>query len=69
MEEARATVRGVVNLWFAQDRDADLLLESSPLALLIGMCLEQQMPLEVAFAGPKKWRTEWLGMPTLNVLT
>ncbi|SHP00535.1 Base excision DNA repair protein,HhH-GPD family protein [Mycobacteroides abscessus subsp. abscessus] len=54
VETVHATVSGVVNLWLAQDWDADLLLESSPLALLIGMWLEQQIPLEVAFAGPKK---------------
>ena len=37
-----------------QDPDADALLESSPLALLVGMLLDQQIPMEVAFAGPKK---------------
>ncbi|HEY3502965.1 MAG TPA: HhH-GPD-type base excision DNA repair protein [Actinocatenispora sp.] len=33
---------------------ADELLSSSPLALLIGMLLDQQVPMEVAFAGPAK---------------
>ncbi|GAA4207468.1 HhH-GPD-type base excision DNA repair protein [Actinocatenispora rupis] len=33
---------------------ADELLASSPLALLIGMLLDQQVPMEVAFAGPAK---------------
>lgn len=36
----------------AQDPDADALLASDPLALLIGMVLDQQIPLEWAFKGP-----------------
>jgi uncharacterized HhH-GPD family protein len=36
----------------AQDADADALLTESPLALLIGMVLDQQIPLEWAFKGP-----------------
>lgn len=34
------------------DDDADRLLASQPLALLIGMLLDQQFPMERAFAGP-----------------
>ncbi|WP_091452395.1 HhH-GPD-type base excision DNA repair protein [Actinokineospora iranica] len=41
-------------LCIAQDPDADALLESDPLALLLGMLLDQQIPMEVAFKGPKK---------------
>lgn len=41
-------------LWLAQDPQADLLLSEDPFALLVGMCLDQQIPLEVAFQGPKK---------------
>ncbi|HEX5144075.1 MAG TPA: Fe-S cluster assembly protein HesB, partial [Mycobacterium sp.] len=41
-------------LQLVQDPAADALLESSPLALLLGMLLDQQIPMEVAFAGPKK---------------
>ncbi|MEU8196170.1 HhH-GPD-type base excision DNA repair protein [Microbispora amethystogenes] len=37
----------------AQDPEADELLGRSPLALLIGMLLDQQVPLERAFAGPR----------------
>ncbi|GLX03241.1 HhH-GPD-type base excision DNA repair protein [Microbispora sp. NBRC 16548] len=37
----------------AQDSEADELLGRSPLALLIGMLLDQQVPLERAFAGPR----------------
>jgi len=36
----------------AQDADADALLSADPLALLIGMALDQQFPMERAFRGP-----------------
>jgi uncharacterized HhH-GPD family protein len=39
-------------LCLAQRADADALLSRDPLALLIGMVLDQQMPLEWAFTGP-----------------
>ena len=39
-------------LHLAQERDADALLSRDPLALLIGMVLDQQFPLERAFASP-----------------
>jgi uncharacterized HhH-GPD family protein len=42
----------VVALCIAQDADADALLDRDPLALLIGMLLDQQFPMERAFAGP-----------------
>lgn len=42
------------NLWLAQEPEADALLDENPLALLIGMVLDQQVPFETAFAGPKK---------------
>jgi uncharacterized HhH-GPD family protein len=44
----------VAKLQLVQDPQADALLESNPFALLVGMLLDQQIPLEVAFAGPKK---------------
>lgn len=44
----------VVALCLAQDADADALLDRDPLALLIGMLLDQQFPMESAFAGPAK---------------
>ena len=34
------------------DADADKLLNSDPLALLLGMLLDQQVPMEWAFYGP-----------------
>lgn len=39
-------------LCLAQEPDADALLDRDPLALLIGMLLDQQFPMERAFAGP-----------------
>src|SRR5919106_621387 len=36
------------------DPEADNLLAAEPLALLIGMLLDQQVPMETAFAGPHK---------------
>jgi uncharacterized HhH-GPD family protein len=39
-------------LHLAQIPDADALLDRDPLALLIGMALDQQIPMEKAFAGP-----------------
>ncbi|MGA8209923.1 MAG: HhH-GPD-type base excision DNA repair protein [Nocardioidaceae bacterium] len=38
----------------AQDEHADRVLEQSPFALLTGMLLDQQFPMERAFAGPAK---------------
>jgi uncharacterized HhH-GPD family protein len=36
------------------DPDADKLLNDDPFALLVGMLLDQQYPMEHAFAGPRK---------------
>ena len=36
------------------DEHADELLSNDPLALLVGMLLDQQVPMETAFAGPAK---------------
>jgi uncharacterized HhH-GPD family protein len=41
-------------LCLTQDADADALLDREPLALLLGMLLDQQVPMETAFIGPKK---------------
>ena len=38
------------------DPDADVLLDQSPFALLTAMLLNQQIPMETAFAGPAKLR-------------
>lgn len=43
-----------MKLCLAQEPEADQLLSAKPFALLVGMVLDQQIPLEVAFRGPKK---------------
>jgi uncharacterized HhH-GPD family protein len=45
-------VSAPVRLRIAQDDAADALLASDPFALLVGMLLDQQFPMERAFAGP-----------------
>ncbi|MBB4931569.1 putative HhH-GPD family protein [Lipingzhangella halophila] len=42
------------SLRLAGEPEADQLLAEQPLALLIGILLDQQVPMESAFAGPKK---------------
>ena len=44
----------VGKLQLVQEPEADALLSTNPFALLIGMLLDQQIPMETAFAGPKK---------------
>ena len=41
-------------LHFTGDADADALIASDPLALLIGFALDQQITVQTAFAGPLK---------------
>jgi len=43
-----------MTLHITGDHDADRLLTEDPLALLIGMLLDQQVAMETAFAGPLK---------------
>ena len=43
-------------LWITGDPDTDELLSDDPFALLVGMLLDQQYPMEHAFAGPRKIR-------------
>jgi hypothetical protein len=43
-----------VKLCLAQDDEADRLLSENPFALLVGMLLDQQVPMETAFSGPKR---------------
>ena len=45
---------GGMTLHITGDPDADRLLTEDPLALLIGMLLDQQVAMEVAFSGPLK---------------
>ncbi len=44
----------MATLQLTSDPAADSLLSEEPFALLLGMLLDQQIPMEVAFAGPKK---------------
>lgn len=44
----------MAKLQLVQEPEADALLEANPFALLVGMLLDQQVPMETAFAGPKK---------------
>lgn len=46
----------MAKLQIAQDEAADELLSTDPFALLTGMLLDQQFPMERAFAGPAKIR-------------
>src|SRR4249919_1793942 len=43
----------------AQEPDADRVLSDSPFALLVGMMLDQQYPMEHAFRGPHKVLTRF----------
>jgi uncharacterized HhH-GPD family protein len=45
-------VEEIVALSLTQREDADALLERDPLALLVGMVLDQQIPMEKAFTSP-----------------
>ena len=42
----------MATLTIAQDPEADRVLSQDPFALLVGMLLDQQFPMERAFAGP-----------------
>ena len=42
----------ISKLVLSQDKDADALLSRDPLELLVGMVLDQQVPLEKAFSSP-----------------
>ncbi len=50
-----------LKVWLAQDPEADKLLAENPFALLVGMVLDQQVPMETAFAGPRKIATRMGG--------
>ncbi|MEV0647348.1 HhH-GPD-type base excision DNA repair protein [Phytomonospora sp. NPDC050363] len=52
-------------LWLAQEKAADELLARDPFALLTGMLLDQQIPLEKAFVGPYRL-AERLGVERLD---
>ena len=49
-------------LHFTGDPDADALIATEPLALLIGFALDQQVTVPTAFSGPKKLRDRLGGL-------
>ena len=62
-EARRGTVHAVaktatpsLQLQWTGDPDADRLVSENPTALLIGFCLDQQVPIEWAFQGPLRMR-------------
>jgi uncharacterized HhH-GPD family protein len=55
----------VPTLRIAQDDAADALLSRDPFALAVGMLLDQQFPMERAFAGPQRL-AERLGVDRLD---
>ncbi|MPQ96729.1 Fe-S cluster assembly protein HesB [Modestobacter sp. I12A-02628] len=55
----------MTELCLSQDPAADALLSRDPLALLVGMLLDQQFPMERAFAGPRLL-ADRLGVDTLS---
>jgi uncharacterized HhH-GPD family protein len=59
------TISVVPTLRIAQDDAADELLGRDPLALLIGMLLDQQFPMERAFGAPRLL-ADRLGVRTLS---
>lgn len=54
-------------LQLVQEPSANALLESNPFALLVGMLLDQQIPMEVAFAGPKKLEDRMGGLDARQI--
>lgn len=44
----------MAQLQLTQDPSADALLSEDPFALLVGMLLDQQVAMEIAFVGPRK---------------
>ncbi|MGH3317006.1 MAG: HhH-GPD-type base excision DNA repair protein, partial [Nocardioidaceae bacterium] len=51
----------------AQDADADEVLSSSSFALLCGMLLDQQFPMEHAFMGPAKVKERFGSLDTAEI--
>jgi len=56
-----------VNLSLAQEPEADKLLTENPLALVVGMLLDQQVPMETAFAGPRKIADRMNGFDAVQI--
>jgi uncharacterized HhH-GPD family protein len=54
-------------LYVTGDPEADALLNHDPLALVIGMLLDQQVPMEWAFAGPMRLRERLGGLDAADI--
>ena len=54
-------------LYITGDKDADRLLNTNALALLIGMLLDQQVPMEWAFRGPSTLRERLGGLDAKKI--
>lgn len=55
------------SLQLVQDPAADALLDENPFALLVGMLLDQQVPMETAFAGPRKIADRMGGFDVVDI--
>jgi uncharacterized HhH-GPD family protein len=61
-------VKNVVDrLWFTGDEEADRLLVTEPLALLIGFELDQQVTLQKAFSGPLELKRRLGGLDAARI--
>jgi uncharacterized HhH-GPD family protein len=56
------------DLYITGDPEADALLNTDPLAILIGMLLDQQVPMEWAFASPLKLKDRLGGALDANAI-
>lgn len=56
-----------MNTWLTGDPHADALLDQDPFALVIGMLLDQQVPMETAFAGPHRLATRMDGLDPVRI--
>ncbi|MBA2462342.1 MAG: DNA repair protein [Actinobacteria bacterium] len=54
-------------LHFTGNDEADALIASDPLALLVGFVLDQQVPVPVAFAGPLKLKERLGGLDAAGI--
>ncbi|CAM01106.1 putative HhH-GPD family protein [Saccharopolyspora erythraea NRRL 2338] len=57
------------SLYLTQDAEADALLGRDPLALLLGMLLDQQITMEKAFTGPKTLAERLGGLDVHRIAT
>src|SRR3954470_21918289 len=56
-------------LYFTEDDDANALIATDPLALLIGFALDQQVPVQTAFTGPLKLKQRFGTLDPRSIAT